>query len=124
MLDGIQDNANYPSDFHIDLIFSDCKQTEEDKTATTKNTLWTAISTNCAEKLKLIQEDNEDIEEKKETQKLIEETKKAFVIDSPGAAQPEGKVQNTIKPKEDISAFKLEDEEEETKKVEVKKKKR
>ncbi len=99
MLDGIQDNSNYPADFFIDLVFTEAR-TADEKEAENKNKTWQIISQTCAEKRRLVGEAAaaEPVGPAAgkvtpgalvtpgaaATASSLEEEKKAFVIDSPG----------------------------------------
>ena len=86
MLDGIQDNANYPPDFFIDFVFGEVKTDEtSEKEKENKNKVWKIIAQTCAERRKISEEENIGETKKEESKKTApEEEKKAFVIDSPG----------------------------------------
>jgi len=89
MLDGIQNNENYPSDFYIDLVFSEAKSSNlisPEKERVDKT--WLQISKNCEEKRKIIEPapiQTSAPTEIKKIEKIPEkiEDQKAFVIDSP-----------------------------------------
>lgn len=77
MLDGIQGDDNYPSEFFVDLVFDDMKEDEKEKED--KGKVWETISRDCEEKRRLADEEGRIFENDEEFKNVKEE---AFVIDS------------------------------------------
>lgn len=92
MLDGVQDESKYPSDFFIDLVFQD--EEVELNVKEDKNKLWEQIVQNCGTKRTTTDKGTKALEELKTSERT--EAEPEFVIEGPTVDDiPEDKVVET-----------------------------